>query len=97
FVEMAAGEGADGFLLVVGEPVVARHPGVVLVDLAEAFLPVVELAVADADPGREVLRGQVALPGPDADEIYDLIADVVGDPGAGQISPRFFLTWCALP
>ena len=36
FEGMAAGEGADALLLVVGEPVVARHPGVVLVDLAEA-------------------------------------------------------------
>jgi hypothetical protein len=51
---MAAGEGADAFLFVVGEPVVAGNPGIVLVDLAEAVDPVVELAGADADPGQEV-------------------------------------------
>ena len=51
---MSAGEAADAILLVVGEPVVAGHAGVVLVDVAEAVLPVVELAGGQADPGEEV-------------------------------------------
>ncbi len=57
FQRVLAGEVADALLLVVGQPVVARHPGVVLVDLAEALLPVVELAGADADPGQEAADG----------------------------------------
>jgi len=36
FERIGAGEGADAAFLLVGEPMVARHPGVVLVDLAEA-------------------------------------------------------------
>ena len=32
----------DGVFLLGFEPVIARHPGVVLVDFAIAFLPVVE-------------------------------------------------------
>ncbi len=82
FEGMLAGEGADAFFLVVGEPVVARHPGVVLVDLAEAVLPVVELAGADADPGEEATDGDVRLVAPVADEIDDGVAGVVGNPAA---------------
>src|SRR5437773_7315116 len=87
---MPAGEGTDAVLLVVGEPMVAGHPGVVLVDLAEALLPVVELAGADADPGQEATRREVGLVAPGADEIDDGIAGVVGDPAALQISPSSF-------
>ena len=79
-------------LLVVGEPVIARHPGVVLVDLAEALLPVVELAGADADPGEEAADGDLGLVAPGADEIDDLVAGVVGDPAAGQSSPSSFFS-----
>jgi hypothetical protein len=61
FERMGAGEEADFVLFVVGEPVVAWHPGVVLVDLAEALLPVVELAGTDADPGQEARDGDVGL------------------------------------
>ena len=75
---------------VVGEPVVAWHPGVVLVDLAEALFPVVELAGADADPGQEATGRDVGLVAPGADEIDDLVAGVVGDPAAGQSSPSSF-------
>ena len=82
FEGMLAGEGADAFFFVVGEPVVARHPGVVLVDLAEAMLPVVELAGADADPGQEATDGDVRLVAPVPDEIDELVAGVVGHPAA---------------
>jgi hypothetical protein len=54
----------------------------VLVDLAEASLPVVELAGADADPGEESTDGDVGLVAPGADEIDDAVAGVVGDPAA---------------
>jgi hypothetical protein len=79
---MRAGEGADASLLVAGEPVIARNPGVVLVDFAETPDPIVILAGADADPGQKVRRRDVALVGPGADEIDDLVAGVVGDPAA---------------
>jgi hypothetical protein len=74
--------GGEPFFLVVGEPVVARHPGVVLVDLAEAMLPVVEFARADAEPGKEATDGDVRLVAPVADEIDEGIAGVVRDPAA---------------
>jgi hypothetical protein len=59
---------------------VAGHPGVVLVDLAEALLPVVELTGADADPGEEATDRDLGLVAPGADEIDELVAAVVGDP-----------------
>jgi hypothetical protein len=55
----------------------------VLVDLAEAQLPVVELAGADADPGQEATDGDLRLVAPEADEIDDGIAGIVGDPATG--------------
>ena len=76
------GVGADAFFFVGGEPMVARHPGVVLVDLAVALLPVVELAFADADPGEKARDRNVGFIRPGADEIDDLVARVVGDPTA---------------
>ena len=95
FERMGAGEETDGCLFVVGEPVVAGHPGVVLVDLAEAMLPVVELA--GADPGQEARDGDVRLVAPGAGEVDDGVARVMGEPAAGQLSPRLFLAGCALP
>jgi hypothetical protein len=61
---------------------IARHQGVVLVDLAEAILPVVELAGADAEPGDEATSRNLCLVAPVADEVNDGVADVVGDPTA---------------
>ena len=90
FQGVLAGEEADGLLLRLGEPVIAGDPGVVLVDLAEAALPVVELAGADADPGQEAADGDVRLVGPGADEIDDLVAGVVGGPSIRSGFPKFF-------
>lgn len=92
FEGMLACVGADLLLFVVGEPVIARHPGVVFVDFAEAMFPEVELAGADADPAEEARLGDVALLGPGADEIDEVVADVVGDPLPGQSSPRLFFS-----
>jgi hypothetical protein len=61
---------------------IARHPGIVLIDFAEAMLPVVELARADADPGQEATSRDLGLVAPVPDEIDDGIAGVVGDPAA---------------
>jgi len=92
FERVVASEGADAIFFVIGEPMIARHPGVVFIDFAEACFPVVELAGADLDPGEEAGRGDVGFVAPGADEIDDLIADVVGDPLAGQGSPRLFFS-----
>ena len=83
FEGVGAGEDDDPFLLVVGEPVVAWHQGVVFVDLAEALFPVVELAGADADPGEEATNRDFGLVAPGADEIDEGVAGIVGDPAAG--------------
>jgi hypothetical protein len=69
---------------------IARHPGVVLIDFAEAGLPVVKLAGADTDPEQEASDGNVGLVAPRAREINEFIAGVVGDPTALQISPSSF-------
>ena len=85
-------EGDDAMFFIVGKPMIAWDPGVVLVDLAEAVLPVVELAGADADPGEEAGRGDVGFVAPGADEIDDGVAGIVGDPAALQFSPRLFFS-----
>jgi len=77
---MGTGKDTDAFFLVLGEPVIARHPGVVLVNLAEARDPIVKLADADADPGQEATQRQTRLVAPVADEIDDLIAGIVRNP-----------------
>ena len=69
---------------------VAWDPGVVLVDFAVAFLPVVELGSAQADPAEEAADGNLGLVGPGVDEIDEVIAGVMGHPALGQRSPRFF-------
>jgi hypothetical protein len=52
------------------------------VDLAEAVLPVVELAGADADPGEEATGGNLRLVAPAPDEIDNAVTGVVGNPAA---------------
>jgi hypothetical protein len=79
---MAAGEGTNTLFLVIGEPVVAWDPGVVLIDFAETLSPVVILAGADADPGVETRDRDLGLVRPGANEIDNLVARVVGNPAA---------------
>jgi hypothetical protein len=79
---VGSGKGPNAFFFVVGEPVIAWHQGVVFVDLAEAFLPVVELAGGQADPGQEATRRDAGLVAPVADEVNDGVADIVGNPTA---------------
>jgi hypothetical protein len=85
-------ESDDAQFFIVGEPMIAWDPGVVLVDLAEATFPVVELAGADADPADEATEGDFGLVAPGADEIDDGIAGIVGDPATLQLSPRLFFS-----
>jgi hypothetical protein len=54
----------------------------VLVDFAEALLPVVELAGTDGEPGQEATDGDVRLVAPGPDEIDEGIAGIVGNPAA---------------
>jgi hypothetical protein len=79
---MVVGEGDDVAFLLLGEPVVAWQPGIVLVDLAVALLPVVELAGAQLDPAEEAAGGDVGPVTPGADEVDELIAEVVGNPAS---------------
>lgn len=83
----------DRFLLLGFEPVIARDPGVVFVDFAIALLPVVELALGDVDPGDEAFDRDLGFVGPGLNEVDDLVAGVVGSPGAGQASPSSFFNW----
>ena len=82
FGGVLAGEGANTFLLVVGEPMIARHPGIVFVGFAEAKFPVMELAGADADPGQEATNGDLRLVAPAPDEIDEGVAGVMRHPAA---------------
>ena len=77
----------DGFLLPVLQPEVARHPAVVLVGLAVAPAPVVELARRDAQPVDEAGRRDAGLLAPAAHKVHDGIPRVVGNPGGPQSSP----------
>jgi hypothetical protein len=80
---MGASEGADAFLLVVSEPVVARDAGVVFVDFAEAVFPVVELAGGESDPFEEATSREFGLVAPIANEVDDGVAGVVWGPAGG--------------
>jgi hypothetical protein len=75
-------EGDDLAFLLVGEPVVAWYPGIVLVDFAVTFLPVVELAGAQLDPVEEAAVGDLGLIAPAADEVDELVAALVGNPAS---------------
>lgn len=91
-------EGNDGLILLVGEPVVPGHGGVVLVGLAVALAPVEELAASDAEPGDEALSSELGL-GPGPNEVDDGVARVVGNPAVCQGSPSSFFSWvysCAI-
>jgi hypothetical protein len=83
----------DRFLLPVLQPPIAGDQRVVLVDQAVAGAPVVEFTRGDPQPGDELLDGDFGGPGPTSDVINDGVADVVGNPGAGQSSPSSFFSW----
>src|SRR5262249_45721891 len=89
---------ADRELFRIGEPMVAWHPGVVLVDLAKALPPVLVLAATDTDPGQKARDRDVGFVGPGADEIDDLVACIVRNPALGQSSPRLFFSsvWASI-
>ena len=96
FQGMPGVEVEDGFFLPVLQPPIAGDQRVVLVGQAVAS-PVVELARGDSQPCDEPLDRNLGAAGPLANVIDDRVANVVGDPGAGQSSPSSFLTGYGLP
>src|SRR5579863_601216 len=82
----------DRLLLPLLQPKVPGNPTVVLVHLAVAVAPVVELAGPDVEPPDEPSGADAGLVGPAPDEIHDLIPHVVRHPDSGQSSPRLFFS-----
>ena len=72
----------DRFLLPIFEPEISRDRTVVFVDFAVTFLPVKELATTDAQPGDDLLGGNLGPLVPAIDVIHDLVACVVGNPAS---------------
>jgi hypothetical protein len=82
----------DGLLFPVYEPPVAGNPAIMLVDLAIALPPVIELALAQADPLNELLGRDLRPIRPIANVVDDLVTGVVGNPGSRQSSPSTFFS-----
>src|SRR5262249_60173708 len=83
----------DGGLLGFVQPVVTRHPGVVLVGLAVAVFPIVPLAPRQADPHQEGEDSDASRAGPTIHKVHDLVARIVAHPHALQGSPSSFFSW----
>src|SRR5712664_2396679 len=72
------------------------EPSRVLVHLAVAIPPVVELAGGDVEPPNEPPGADLGLLRPAPDEIHDLIPRIVRDPAPGQSTPMsFFSATCS--
>ena len=80
----------DGLLLPVLQPAIAGDPAVVLVGLAVAFPPVVELAGGDAEPRDEPPGADLGLLGPAPDEIDDLSRVSWGTQTPVRVPQAFF-------
>ena len=61
-----------------------------LVHLAVAIAPVVQLAGRDIEPLDEASGADLGLLRPTPDEIHDLVPRMVRDPDPGQSSPGVF-------
>ena len=85
-------EADDGLLLPILQPEIAGNPAVVLVHLAVAFPPVVELAGGDVEPPDEPPGADLGLLRPAPDEIHDLVPRIVRNPDPGQSSPSVFFS-----
>ena len=89
-------EADNGLLFPILQPEIAGNPPVVLVHLAVAFQPVVELAGGHVEPPDEPPGADLGLLRPAPDEIHDLIPRIVRNPDPGQSSPkRFFSATCS--
>ncbi len=80
----------DGLLLVFFEPEIARDLAIVLVELAVALPPFVELPSRQAEPAHQSPDGEPRPGGPMRDEVHDLVAQVRCNPGSVQSSPMSF-------
>ncbi len=77
-------------LLPVAKPEVSRDPGIVLIDLSVALLPLVELAARDADPLDDPAITDAGSFAPVPDVIDHGVADIGFGPGVFQSSPSVF-------
>src|ERR1051326_1887626 len=85
-------EADNGLLLPILEPEIAGNPAVVLVYLAVAIPPVIELAGTDIEPPDEPPGADLGLLRPAPDEVNDLIPRIVRNPDPGQSSPSVFFS-----
>ncbi|MBK9369619.1 MAG: hypothetical protein IPN01_25530 [Deltaproteobacteria bacterium] len=69
-------EGDDGLALDGGEPVVAGNASILLIRVAVSLLPVVVFPALDAEPGDELVSGELRLGGPFGREIDDGVPNV---------------------
>src|SRR5712692_2140946 len=83
-------EADNGLLLPILQPEIPGNPAVVLVHLAVAFPPVVELAGGHMEPHDEPPGADLGLLAPAPDEIHDLVPCIVRNPDPGQSSPDVF-------
>src|SRR5713101_3565536 len=72
------------------QPKVPGNPAVMLIDLAVALPPAVQLAGRDVEPSDESPGADLGLRRPAPDEIHDLVPRIVGNPDPGQSSPTLF-------
>src|ERR1700736_4094189 len=80
----------DGLFLPILQPEVAGNPAVVLVHLAVAFPPAVELAGGDVEPPDEVPGADLGLLRPAPDEVNDLIPRIMRNPDPRSEFPKRF-------
>src|ERR1041385_3206095 len=75
---------------------VRGNPTLVVVHLAVALPPVIELAGGDVEPPDEAPGTDLGLLRPAPDEIHDLVPRIVRNPEPGQSSPiSFFSATCS--
>ena len=90
-------EADDSLLLLILQPEIAGNPAVVLIHLAVAFPPVVELAGGDIEPHDKLPGADLGFLRPAPDEVNDLIPRIVRNPDPGQSSPSvFFNATCSV-
>ncbi len=83
-------------LLPIIQPEITGNLAVVLVHLAVAVPPVVELAGGDIEPRDEPPGADLGLLGPAPDEIHDPVPRIARNPDPGQSSPiSFFSVTCS--
>ncbi len=80
----------DGLFLPLLQPEIPGNPAVVLVRLAIALPPAVELAGGDVEPLDEAPGADLGLLRPAPDKINNLVPRIVRNPDSGQSSPSVF-------